>query len=453
MYTALPPEAARKGVLTVLQIVHGYPPRELAGTELATARLADALRARGWRCVVLASTRAPGSEQYSVLEDGHDLIRVVNNHPHRPLGEERDPAIEGIVADTVQRVDPHVIHVQHLAYLSSHLRFGRPAVGTLHDHWPWCAAAGTMLREGSLPCPAPEPSVCASCYARVAQLPGRVEHAAVGLASALSRVVPPDRAHRAWRRLPLGLRARLRGSSVSPGTAEGAVARRASLTATWNALDVRMAPSAFLAAQAEHHGLDEVRVVPNGAPVGPWAPRCGGGPLVHLGSVVRHKGVHLVVEAYRRAFGGHFADPGLEIHGNTSLDPSYAQALDWPLEGPLEPSAVPRLLARASALVMGSLWPENAPLVCLEARRARCPVVAPRIGGIPELVEHGVDGFLYRPGDAEDLADCLRRITALSTALPVREPCSMAEHAERVEAIYLEVMGSSSRTSQHRRTP
>jgi glycosyltransferase involved in cell wall biosynthesis len=40
------------------------------------------------------------------------------------------------------------------------------------------------------------------------------------------------------------------------------------------------------------------------------------------------------------------------------------------------------------------------------------PVVASRIGGIPEYVEDGQTGLLFPPGDAQALADCLRRLAA-----------------------------------------
>jgi glycosyltransferase involved in cell wall biosynthesis len=431
-------------VTTVLQIVHGYPPRELAGTELATARLVRGLQARGWRCHVLSSTRAPGLEQYRVFEE-EGITRVVNNHPHRPLGQERDPAIEAIIQQTITRIRPDIVHLQHAAYLSSRLRFQVPAVGTLHDHWPWCPAGGTMLRPGNLPCPAPEAEQCLECYALSARLPGRLERAAVGLASALSSWFPPDRLHAAWRRLPALFRARLRGPAAPPGSSAGVSRRRRELTATWNALDARMAPSSFMARQAEHHGLDRVVVVPAGVEPGPA--RVGGGPFVFLGSILPHKGPHLVVEAYRAVFarGG----PGLQLHGPSRGDPAYARSLRWPLAGSARPEEVPALLAGATALVMGSTWPENAPLVCLEARAAGCPVIAPRIGGIPELVEDGIDGLLYEPGSADSLATAMARLGGPQPpTLRVRPPPSVEAYAEGVEAVYRSVMdrGRSAQT-------
>jgi glycosyltransferase involved in cell wall biosynthesis len=43
-------------------------------------------------------------------------------------------------------------------------------------------------------------------------------------------------------------------------------------------------------------------------------------------------------------------------------------------------------------------------LVLLEAMVAGIPVIASNLGGIPEIVEDGTTGLLFKPGDAEDLA-------------------------------------------------
>jgi len=69
-------------------------------------------------------------------------------------------------------------------------------------------------------------------------------------------------------------------------------------------------------------------------------------------------------------------------------------------------------LASMDALVVPSIWPENSPLVIHEAFLAGVPVVASRIGGIPEVVEDGRSGLLFEPGNATDLARVLKRIIA-----------------------------------------
>jgi glycosyltransferase involved in cell wall biosynthesis len=66
-------------------------------------------------------------------------------------------------------------------------------------------------------------------------------------------------------------------------------------------------------------------------------------------------------------------------------------------------------LASIDVLVVPSIWPENAPLVIQEAFLAGIPVVASRIGGIPDMVAEGQSGLLFRAGDIEDLSRTLIR--------------------------------------------
>ena len=67
------------------------------------------------------------------------------------------------------------------------------------------------------------------------------------------------------------------------------------------------------------------------------------------------------------------------------------------------------LVATFDAAVLPSLF-EGMGRVLLEAMAMGKPVVASRVGGIPDLVEHGVNGFLVSPGSVEDLKEALLKI-------------------------------------------
>ena len=70
------------------------------------------------------------------------------------------------------------------------------------------------------------------------------------------------------------------------------------------------------------------------------------------------------------------------------------------------------LLQAADCLVSPSVWAEAAGLVNLEALACGVPVVASRIGGIPELIDDGRTGILFSPGDHRELAGLLMRLQA-----------------------------------------
>ena len=70
------------------------------------------------------------------------------------------------------------------------------------------------------------------------------------------------------------------------------------------------------------------------------------------------------------------------------------------------PKEIVDLLLITDVFVLSSLR-EGLPTSIIEAMAAGCPVVATRVGGVPELVIDGVTGFLVNSGDAEELASKL----------------------------------------------
>ncbi len=96
------------------------------------------------------------------------------------------------------------------------------------------------------------------------------------------------------------------------------------------------------------------------------------------------------------------------------------------------------LFSAADAAILSSAWETGRPHAVVEALAAGTPVVATRVGGVPELVVDGVNGLLADPGDAAGLAAAVRRLVSdgeLRTRLAAAAAPSVAEHApERVFA-------------------
>lgn len=171
-------------------------------------------------------------------------------------------------------------------------------------------------------------------------------------------------------------------------------------------------------------GRDLVRVVPNGAelpdddaeaePARAWRERFHAQlirPLwVVVGRLEEQKG-HAVLfdalaELWRRGL-----DFSLVVAGDGSLrEPLREKAAALGLErkihfvGTLDDAGP--LLAASDAVVLPSLW-EGLPLVLLEAMARSRPVIATAVGGVPEVIEHGVHGHLVPANDVAALADAL----------------------------------------------
>ena len=103
------------------------------------------------------------------------------------------------------------------------------------------------------------------------------------------------------------------------------------------------------------------------------------------------------------------------------------------LAGALEPAALARLLQRASALVVPTVTHEAFGRVCVEAALARVPVVASRLGGIPEALRDQEHALLFEPGDAGACAAALASMLADPAATDARVERAFA-HVQRFSA-------------------
>eukprot|EP00873_Tetraselmis_striata_P033935 jgi/Tetstr1/454199/TSEL_041118.t1 len=143
--------------------------------------------------------------------------------------------------------------------------------------------------------------------------------------------------------------------------------------------------------------------------------------VLAVGVVARHKGQLHVAHAVRRLRAS-FPEYKLLLVGHV-YDPAYAARVKdidpegVEIAGPVEHAEVVRLMRSCRVFVHGSPM-ESCCLSVMEAMYCKCPVVAARVGGIPEEVTDGVDGLLYEFDDHETCAALLER---LASSVPLRE--------------------------------
>ncbi|TME47953.1 MAG: glycosyltransferase, partial [Chloroflexi bacterium] len=133
--------------------------------------------------------------------------------------------------------------------------------------------------------------------------------------------------------------------------------------------------------------------------------------VLFIGRVQSHKGPEILIRAFRR-----LADPTLRLHiagAGPALEACRSLAKGdgrVALHGFVDGAARLGLLESADCVVLPSLWPENAPVTIQEAFQYGSAVVASRIGGIPEMVQDGVNGLLVEPGDESAIAGAIERL-------------------------------------------
>ena len=135
--------------------------------------------------------------------------------------------------------------------------------------------------------------------------------------------------------------------------------------------------------------------------------------VLFIGVLERYKNVHGLVEAWRLA-APRVPGATLRIVGRGRERELVEQLVrDLPSQTSwterLDPVEVAVALDEATALVLPS-FSEGLPRVAMEAFARGRPVVGSRAGGIPDIVEDGVNGLLVPAGDGPALADALVRV-------------------------------------------
>lgn len=141
--------------------------------------------------------------------------------------------------------------------------------------------------------------------------------------------------------------------------------------------------------------------------------------LLYVGRLAPVKGVHVLIEAFREIH-RRMPEVRLIITGSSFFDGSATTAYEQELvklaapvhdaivfTGYLPHEKLKYLYSMAHVAVFPSVWPEPFGLVMLEAMASGTCLVASAVGGIPEVVQSGINGVLVPPNNAGALAQAV----------------------------------------------
>jgi glycosyltransferase involved in cell wall biosynthesis len=367
----------------VLLVSEVYPPRA-GGAGWSTRALALGLREAGHQVAVVTTSPGPADP------DGLEVRRLVARGRKRV-------AVPRAFAAHVAGEDDAILHAQHSLSALGCLAGDRPSrvAVTVRDHWPVCFWS-TRISQGAL---------CPRC-------------GTVPMTRCIEGRVPAPRPV-SWGAIPY----------MKADLAE----KRAALRRAGASLAVSRA----IAEELTGAGIPRVEVVPNvldatetstiAAPAPSFAlpPRF----LLFVGKLEENKGARLLVPVVAAAGTG----LPLVVLGEGSLAHTLkfdaaAAGVTLVLRGWAHREDVLRAMARATAIVFPSLWPEPLSRVLLEALALGTPMAAMDTGGTREIIEDDRSGLVV--SDAASLADAVAR---LARDEPLRR--RLAEGArERAEA-------------------
>jgi len=157
--------------------------------------------------------------------------------------------------------------------------------------------------------------------------------------------------------------------------------------------------------------------------------------FLYLGQLEPYKGLRLLLGLWRE-FSAVHKEAELMIAGGGSMREEVEQAANQLTRvyyaGLVRHDELSSLLGEAHCTVLPSLAYENSPTIVGESFTHGVPVVASRIGGIPELIKEGGDGFLFEPGNVLGLKEAMEK--AMNSWAQAREGAQKSARAFSVEA-------------------
>jgi len=365
-------------MMKVLFLVHQFFPKSYMGTERFTLDLAKQAQRMGYNPRVLTYDRSPDRKQFEKLTD-NVLVR------HYRYAGIPVTAVHSRIADAIEifdhsvatavdmlKLDCDIVHISHPMWVASVARAlkqvrGIPVVMTLTDSWLLCPRG--LLDLGCRLCNGPEAGArCIRCCRFSSKIKSRYEDAKT-LFDMADEVVVASRF--------------VANLFIQNG---------------WNR-KTRIVP----------HGIDYSNV---------QVAECHERSrltLGFIGSIAWHKGLHVLVKAFRKVPDD---DLRLRIHGSESESSDYYRevlALARPdsrisFLGPFQIDRLPDVMRDISALVIPSTYYEPYPLVMLISLAYNVPVIASNIGGIPEVIRDGINGLTFEPGNVDDLVRVIRQL-------------------------------------------
>jgi glycosyltransferase involved in cell wall biosynthesis len=406
------------GGLRILICSSFFPPHYLGGAELIAYKQAKILQQMGHEVRVFSGRLGGQWFRPHRVKQEHGAFRAtrVSLSPQDISGSSwdfRSPDIAREFCRTLDDFAPDVVHFHNIVGLSTGMidecfRRQIATVMTLHDYWGICFKntllknSGNICKQGGL--------VCLDCREVLAG------------------------------HLPL----------PSP-------VRNAHILMSLRKVDRLITPSRFVAEQYTANGIarDRLTVIQNGIDVENFAPGQRGAAMLTLGFIGhlgQHKGLEILLHALslmdaskvRLLVAGTGEESGrLQMFCHErGLDP-YVSFL-----GHVDNRQIAALYQQIDVLIVPSVWPENSPVTITEAMASGIPVIASDVGGIGEMVEDGVTGYLVPLRDSLAIAERIERFLTRpellkrmgEKALAKIQSYQMRQQVERLVDVYREVL-------------
>ncbi len=399
------------------------------------------------------------------------FVNSPNTYPSFAYTHPRDqksvPIIEHNFIKLIDKFKPDIIHIHDIAgFCSSLIEIAHnqniPIVNSLHNYWYICPRVELFDNVKMTICSGPKDGLNCSQY--VPFNPGRLGKAKAklrvqGIKNLFRTVIGDSRVGqlRILRKKFQGNRIRKTESKqhnksvVIPSLVSDYVERekyhRYLLS---EKVDINIAVSNFVKSRFEDFGIPSSKILVQhiGTKAAEFLKPTNrtnkNVTFGYIGPLTPHKGANVLIQAFS---GLQNRKARLIVYGYNPRN-EYAQNLKMLSRGKLvdfrpgyKYQNLQQVLSEIDIVVVPPIWYDNAPQVVFEALATKTPVIGSNIGGIPDFIKDGVNGFLFEAGNVEELRNKMLTILTnpdiidefKSQIIPMK---TMKSHTEEMIALY-----------------
>jgi glycosyltransferase involved in cell wall biosynthesis len=449
--------------MRILFLPLSFVPQSYGGASIAILGPAQELARRGHEVAVLTADLSAlrdgkgdvglafRDEEWEGIPVRRLIYRLTDTGYPAPWYDTLNPFVEEAIKEYIRFIRPDIVHAtcgQHLSAspVRAAVAMKVPTVVTLVGYWYICPLTALLRPDGQLCDGYKRGHECLGClaprsrlYKVLRRLPDRVVDASRAVNRRLSWPASASRSLQIVRAVD---------------------ERNIVLPAALRSANLILAPSRALCQRFIDRGIvDPDCIVYWPHSIDTRLSRAGANKTLspvlrfgYTGHIMRYKGIDVLLRAFRQL--PLDAPAELKVYGSLESNPEYAKELIALAEGDTRirllggyrNSQIGAILSGLDVVVLPSTCVENSPVAIHESLAARTPVIATRIGGIPDLIQHEYNGLLFERGNADDLARQMIRIMdepGLAAALrahaaPVRsvedEVTELVGHYQRLQA-------------------
>lgn len=418
----------------ILLALHQFFPRFYTGTETLTLEVAKELESRGYDvsivCVEPLTPDFSGPDKPELsrtVYEGITVWRIFTGHDaglvKRLEFESNDVRVVPFVEEILAKEKPDVVHAFHLMHLTASFvetvkRTNIPLYFTTTDFWLLCPTFQLLKYDQSL-CSKPNPVLCFKCLLSLY---------VSGMPSPLKNIFWAFRFQ--WLAQFLSSTVRICQKTLQERINRNHHVLEMMDGVFWSNEFIQ---DLFISNgyMPKHHKIIEFPVPKKADSLFnlPLPQNSSTLKVAFIGTLNASKGPQVVIEAVTNL--NRSIPVQLNIWG-ASMNKIFYEDLRASAKddnrivfcGTFLQENFSEVLRDIDVLVIPSLWYENTPLTALSALAARRTLIVSDLGGLSSLIDNGVNGYLFPPGDAFALSQILQKL--------VNNKSELARIAERI---------------------